>query len=155
MNRTFVFSLPILALCAALTACSKPDYETLSGDSGRFSDLHGRWLFVNYWAEWCKPCLKELPALKAFNEQYAKQAAVLTVNFDGPDRDQLSAQVKKLSVEVPVLLSDPAAQLGIDRPQGLPTTFVFDPQGKFVTKLEGEQTIETLAAVIAAKPAQP
>lgn len=139
-----------VALCALLAACSKnkPDYETLDGTSGRFSDLHGRWVFVNYWAEWCKPCLKELPALKAFNDQYRQQAVVLTVNFDGAADAALRDQVQRLKIEVPVLLSDPAAQLGIQRPMGLPTTYVFDPQGKLSTKLEGEQTVESLAAAI-------
>jgi thiol-disulfide isomerase/thioredoxin len=158
MIRTLFRTPPIvaLALCAALAGCSKPaDYETLSGDSGRFSDLHGRWVFVNYWAEWCKPCIKEMPELKAFSDQYAQQAAVLTVNFDGPDRARLAEQVKKLNVQVPVLVADPAALLGIEKPLGLPSTYVFDAQGKFVTKLEGEQTVASLAAVMAQAPAQP
>lgn len=157
-----------VALSSLLTACGKgpdsgtaksadktaPEYETLDGKSGRFSDLHGRWVFVNYWAEWCKPCLKELPALKAFNEQYSQQAVVLTVNFDGVTDAVLREQVQRLKIEVPVLLSDPATRLGIERPMGLPTTYVFDPQGKLATKLEGEQTLESLAAAItAATPA--
>lgn len=145
-----------VALCSLLAACSKskPDYETLDGTSGRFSDLHGRWVLVNYWAEWCKPCLKELPALKAFNEQYSEQAVVLTVNFDGAADATLRDQVQRLKIEVPVLLADPATRLGIQPPMGLPTTYVFDPQGKFSTKLEGEQTLESLAAAItAAAPA--
>lgn len=148
-------SLGTVALCSLLAACNQgtPEYETLDGSSGRFSDLHGRWLFVNYWAEWCKPCLKELPALKAFNDQYGQQAVVLTVNFDGAADATLREQVRRLNIEVPVLLSDPATRLGIQRPLGLPTTYVFDPQGKFATRLEGEQTLESLAAAIAAPPA--
>lgn len=151
---TFFFTL---ALCSLLAACSKgkPEYETLDGSSGRFSDLHGRWVFVNYWAEWCKPCLKELPALKAFNDQYRHQAVVLTVNFDGVAAATLREQVQRLKIEVPVLLSDPATLLGIQRPMGLPTTYVFDPQGNFATKLEGEQTLESLAAALAGATSAP
>jgi thiol-disulfide isomerase/thioredoxin len=139
-------------LCFALNACSKPDhepdFETLSGDKGRFVELHGRWLLVNYWAEWCKPCIKELPELKKFSDQYAKTAQIFAVNFDGASGDDLREQVRKLNVQVPVLLADPAPLLGIERPTGLPTTYVFNPEGKFVTKLEGEQTVATLAAAI-------
>lgn len=146
VNRAFF--LPFALLCA-LSACgAKPDYETVNGDSGRFADLHGRWVFVNYWAEWCKPCLKELPALKAFQDQYAKEAVVLAVNFDGPPLSQLRQQIAKLNVQVPVLTIDPSAQLGIDRPQGLPATYVFDPEGKLVARLDGEQTVESLAAAM-------
>jgi thiol-disulfide isomerase/thioredoxin len=137
------------ALLIALSACgTKPDFETLDGDSGRFSDYRGRWVLVNYWAEWCKPCIVELPELKKFSDTHAGQAVVLTVNFDGADGDTLREQVRKLNIEVPVLLNDPAPLLGIERPQGLPTTFVFDPQGKLTATLAGEQTAESLAAAI-------
>jgi thiol-disulfide isomerase/thioredoxin len=154
--------------CILLGACSKPvntsdhasaqtgdhptEYETLSGDKGRFANLHGRWLLVNYWAEWCRPCIKELPELKSFNDQYAKTAQIFAVNFDGASGDELREQVQKLNVLVPVLLNDPAAVLGIERPTGLPTTYVFNPEGQFVTKLEGEQTVATLAAAIGQTP---
>ena len=148
--------LTAILLCTTLAACgSKPDYETLSGETGRFKDYHGRWLLVNYWAEWCKPCIKEMPELKNFSDQYAQTAAVVTVNFDGASGETLQQQVRKLNIQVPVLLNDPAPLLGIERPLGLPTTYVFNPDGKFVTRLEGEQTVATLAAAIAPSNAHP
>ena len=169
MNR---LHLTGLLVCVALSACNKSEptperstksatehtpaqadeYATLSGDKGRFTDLRGRWLLVNYWAEWCRPCIKELPELKNFSDQYAASAQIFAVNFDGASGDDLREQVQKLNVLVPVLIADPAVQLGIERPAGLPTTYVFNPEGKLVTKLEGEQTVATLAAAIGKTP---
>jgi thiol-disulfide isomerase/thioredoxin len=149
MNVPVKRLLLLPALLIALSACgTKPDFETLDGDSGRFSDYRGRWVLVNYWAEWCKPCIAEMPELKKFSDAHAAQAVVLTVNFDGAAGDVLREQVRKLNIEVPVLVNDPAALLGIERPQGLPTTFVFDPQGKLAATLAGEQTAASLAAAI-------
>lgn len=144
-----------LLSCAALAGCAKPDYQTLDGESGRFSDHRGRWMLVNYWAEWCKPCIKEMPELKAFSDQHRDDAVIFTVNFDGATGDELLSQVKKLGIEVPVLTADPALLLGIERPTGLPTTYIFGPDGKLAARLEGEQTAASLTAALVATPATP
>lgn len=144
-----------LLSCATLAGCSKPDYQTIDGESGRFSDFRGRWLLVNYWAEWCKPCIKEMPELKTFSDQHRSDAALLTVNFDGATGAELAAQVQKLGIKVPVLTADPAQLLGIGRPTGLPTTYVFSPDGKLAARLEGEQTAASLAAALTPRTGNP
>lgn len=140
---------PIILLCGLLSACGKPDYHTVDGGSGRFADLQGRWLLVNYWAEWCEPCLKEIPELNRFAQQYGDRATVLAVNFDGKQGDELRQQAAKLKFAFPVLLEDPAARLGYRRPEALPSTFVFGPDGKLRQVLQGEQTAASLLEAIA------
>ena len=143
-------------VCVALSACGgKPDYQTTTGASGQFRDLQGRWLLINYWAEWCKPCLAELPELNRFNHEFASKAAVFAVNFDGVQGEQLQQQVARLGIEIPVLNEDPSAKLGFKRPEVLPTTYVFSPDGKLQQILQGEQTFATLAAAIQPAPAKP
>lgn len=145
----------ILLCCLALSGCGKPDYHTLAGDSGRFDDLQGRWLLINYWAEWCKPCIEELPELAAFGKEHAGQAVVFAVNFDGPSEELLRKQAEKLNIEIPVLLEDPAPRLGYERPQALPSTYVFGPDGKLRQVLQGAQTSASLAAAIQSDAGQP
>lgn len=145
----------ILLCCFALGACSKPDYHTLDGGSGRFDDLRGQWVLINYWAEWCKPCIEELPELAEFHRDHAGKAVVLAVNFDGPNEQLLRQQAEKLQIEVPVLLGDPAPTLGYERPQALPSTFVFGPDGKLRQVLQGAQTIASLEAAIQDGTSQP
>jgi thiol-disulfide isomerase/thioredoxin len=135
-------------ICVILNACGKADYYTADGASGRFADLRGKWLFINYWAEWCKPCIKEMPELNNFQHQFNTSATVLGVNYDGASGDQLQQQIKKLQIEFGVLQQDPAIPLGYQRPDALPTTFVFNPQGKLTAMLVGPQSAETLAAAM-------
>ncbi|HET8711712.1 MAG TPA: TlpA disulfide reductase family protein [Spongiibacteraceae bacterium] len=144
--------LIIVTCMGLLSACSKPDYHTADGGSGRFADARGKWLLINYWAEWCKPCLKEMPELRRFQQQYADKALLLTVNYDGAQGQALQQQIAKIGIKLPVLLEDPAARLGTSRPDVLPTTLIFDPQGKLHETLQGEQTLDTLAAAIGAQP---
>ena len=64
MKRILSLSLII----TTLAGCSKPDYLLFDGSSGSLEDLNGKWLVINYWADWCPPCIKELPELSSFYE---------------------------------------------------------------------------------------
>ena len=44
--------------------------------------LKGQWVVINYWARWCKPCVKEIPELNKLNQQHT-DITVLGVNYDG------------------------------------------------------------------------
>lgn len=145
----------IALLCGALGACGKTDYQTLDGSSGRFDDLHGRWLLINYWASWCAPCIKEIPELIRFQQQYGATARVFTVNFDGLAGAKLQRQATELNLQLPVLLNDPATRLGYQRPEALPSTYVFGPDGRLVQVLQGEQTVASLAAAIGSAATNP
>ncbi len=144
--------LAALLLTTLVAACSgssgDPDYTTLQGESGRFADLKGRWFLINYWAEWCKPCITELPELNEFQQHYGEQATMFVVNFDGIDRDALTIQAERFGIETPALLQDPAPLLGYERPKALPSTFIFGPDGKLRQVLQGPQTVASLAAAI-------
>lgn len=133
-----------LALAAAFTlsACGVDQ----PGDNGfSVADYNGRWLVVNYWAEWCKPCIKEIPELNALDAKYP-QVAVVGVNFDGETGDVLRQQIDRLGIAFPVLGEEPSAALGVPLPSVLPATFIFDPDGKLAHSLVGPQTLESLAA---------
>ena len=76
--------------------------------------------------------------------EHADTLQVFGVNFDQPDGEQIQEQVARMKIEFPVYLIDPAAALGITKPEVLPTTFIFDPQGKLHSTLVGPQTEESL-----------
>jgi len=137
--------LSILALALALAACSSPEE---AGDNTvqrlNLPDYQGRWLVVNYWAEWCTPCIKEIPELNRLDQRYA-QVAVLGVDFDGNTGIELQSRVDKLGIAFPTLLEDPSTQLGIPKPSVLPTTLIIDPDGRLSNTLVGPQTLASLA----------
>jgi thiol-disulfide isomerase/thioredoxin len=105
--------------------------------------LQGQWVVINYWAQWCAPCIKEIPELNRLDQDYA-QVTVVGVNYDGTNGHELELQRQKLGVTFASLESDPAAQLGIPRPVVLPTTLILDPTGRLVATLIGPQTLASL-----------
>ena len=136
----------VAAIVASLLVACSGDNES-SGNTLRslnMADYQGRWLVINYWAKWCKPCIKEIPELNALDAHYP-QVTVLGVNYDGARGPELQQQVDKLGVAFPTLLTEPSAQLGVQLPGVLPTTLVLNPDGKLVQTLVGPQTLESLA----------
>lgn len=132
-----------LLLVLTLSACA-PAEEPAS--KLQLTSLRGQWVFINYWATWCKPCIQEIPELNRLGEQYP-DITVLGVNYDGVSGAELAQQVQELDIAFAILDEDPANQLGVARPVVLPTTLVLDPTGALSATLVGPQTLESLALV--------
>jgi thiol-disulfide isomerase/thioredoxin len=125
----------------SLLACANKEAAV---PASTLEELRGQWVVINYWAEWCKPCIVEIPQLNALDAQYP-QVTVLGVNYDGASGAELEQQRQQLGVTFASMEADPAAQLGIPRPVVLPTTLILDPTGQLVATLLGPQTLQSLA----------
>ncbi len=129
-----------LALLFLLSACEPAD-SSFDIDSYR-----GKWLVINYWAEWCTPCIKEIPALNKLQEDYRGDITVAAVNADGLEAEALQSTSQRFGIRYEVLEKDPADALRLATPAALPTTYIFDPRGEMRAKLVGPQTAETILA---------
>lgn len=74
---------------------------------------------INFWASWCKPCIKEMPYFEKINSEFSSQKVkVLLVSLDF--RNQLEKKLipfinqKNLKSEV-IMLNDPDANSWINR----------------------------------------
>ena len=137
-----------LALTLILLACGASEPARPKAD---LESLRGQWLVINYWAQWCHPCIAEIPELNALDQQF-EHVTVLGVNYDGARGDDLARQERELGVEFSNMAEDPAAQLGIPRPVVLPTTLILDPTGKLTKTLIGPQTLQSLTDAINPTP---
>ena len=64
---------------------------------------------VNFWATWCRPCIKELPAFEKLTAGYSdKKVKVLLVSLDFPDKidSQVVPFLEKNNIQSQVLLLD-------------------------------------------------
>ncbi|MEX2488981.1 MAG: TlpA disulfide reductase family protein [Pseudomonadales bacterium] len=138
----------LIAIAGLLAGCEGPDSSDTAGAGHRLEEFQGKWLFINYWATWCAPCVHEIPELNKLSEEHADELAVYGVNFDGPTGEERHRQIEKMNIEFPVFREDPYERFGYERPQVLPSTFVFSPEGEHVETLIGAQTEESLLAVM-------
>ena len=144
--KTKYFFLTYLILI--VSSCSEPDYRLVDGSYGKLDDFLGRWLIVNYWADWCPPCIKEMPELENFYNDNEDRALVLTYNFDRLEGEELQSQIIRFGVNVPSILTDPGILFGWEAPPSLPATYIINPEGILIHTLIGPQTQESLEALI-------
>ena len=144
--KTKYFFLTYLILI--VSSCSEPDYRLVDGSSGKLDDFLGRWLIVNYWADWCPPCIKEMPELENFYNDNEDRALVLTYNFDRLEGEELQSQIVRFGVNVPSILTDPGILFGWEAPPSLPATYIINPEGILIHTLIGPQTQGSLEALI-------
>lgn len=115
--------------------------HTSEGDIA-FASLKGKWVFINYWASWCHPCLDEIPVLNRFYALHKQEGiALFAVNFD----TELTYG-SKLNIKYPQIIEDPAQILHLGDVQSLPMTFVFNPNGQLYDVIHGGQTMVSLNA---------
>ena len=124
--------------------CSQPDLLTNENKKVYLDDLKGKWILINYWADWCPPCIKEIPELNKLNSQFGDQVSVFLFNFDRLEGVELRKQLLKIKAEIPSLISDPQLIYNYDVPDALPVTFVIDKDGKLSMTLKGPQTLEEM-----------
>ena len=120
-----------------------PDTVFHDPDGGEMSlaDFRGVPVLVNLWASWCAPCIKELPTLETLEQAQAAdgQLGVIAVSQDMAPKSSVDAFLADKGLGRFAAFHDPkmalSAALGT---QVLPTTLLFDRQGREVWRYVGD-----------------
>ena len=103
---------------------------------------------INYWAYWCGPCVRELPALETLSEAYAGQGVmVLGISDEEYEADNRTI-MKQTGVKYPCLryTEDFDAYLNTGY---IPTTIRVDSQGKVLGEaLVGSRSYDDWASIV-------
>jgi thiol-disulfide isomerase/thioredoxin len=102
-------------------------------------DFAGKVLLVNFWATWCAPCVKEMPALDRLNAKLGgKDFEVIAVNQERNGPKIAKPFADKQGWKLPLYL-DPATAFYRDaKLAGLPTTLIIGRDGKELGRVAGE-----------------
>jgi len=147
--KKHLFAISLLLTLLLLGCSQRVSFKDTKGQNINFRQLHGKWVFINYWATWCAPCREEIPELNQFYEKHKDHnAIVIGVNFDGLQQPALNKAIATFNITFPVLVKNPAEKLRLSLITVVPTTFVLDPHGKLVAKLTGPQTELSLQQVM-------
>ncbi len=127
--------------------------KDLSGKEHRLTDYQGKWVLVNYWATWCPSCLDEMPDFVSLYEQRkAKDLVVLGVAVDYKNEREVRHFVDDMLVSYPIILGTPKIFAQFGNPQVLPTTLIYNPQGKLVKVKRGLVTKQSIELLMLSSP---
>jgi tetratricopeptide (TPR) repeat protein len=111
----------------------------------------GKPALINFWAPWCKPCVKELPVLKRLSDHYRDQVGFHGVSVEMKDLDSVRSSIKRFSLDYDQTIADTILLESFFGPGGsaaLPATFLFDATGALVRAFRRPVDESDLHAVI-------
>ena len=117
-----------------LVGSQRPDFTLadVEGTQHKVSEWDGKVLIVNFWATWCPPCRREIPAFIALQEKYEQQGfTIVGVALDS--KQAAIDYVDPMGINYPILIADTDG-IAISQEYGnklgvLPYTVIVDRQG--------------------------
>jgi len=108
----------------------------------------GKYVFLDFWASWCKPCHEELPYLQKLTDKYGdeEKLVLIGISLDRSKKPFLQ-YVKKHDIEWPNIYDRKtegsiAALYGV---KSIPFTVLIGPDGRVIaTKLRGETMLKDI-----------
>ena len=136
------------------------------GDAFRFPAVEGsvpantgqeRFLWLNLWATWCKPCIEEMPMIASWQQKLAAEGKAIDVQFVSVDEDAAAVPAFRaqhpnapasLHIADPKALAPLISELGLDSGAGLPI-HVFVEKGSRVRCVRAGAVTESHYAIVA------
>jgi len=109
--------------------------------------LRGRPVVLNFFASWCEPCTREMPALQAVAERYRGRVQFVGVTFND-SRDNARKALERAGVTYPAAFDAKSTLVDDYGVRGLPTTFFIGSDGNLVERKDGEFSEVQLRTVV-------
>ncbi len=133
-------------------------FTALDGTAINLADYRGKVVLVDFWATWCVPCLKAMPALKAaYAEFHDRGFDIIGISLDD-DKDKLTSYLEKEGITWPQFFdgkgweNEFATQLGIE---AIPATFLIGPDGTIIATDPTESALKATLAELLPVPEAP
>ena len=139
LSVTLIGNINLLAAQSSLLNRPAPEFvrTDLNGRRVDLKALRGKVVLLNFWASWCGPCQIELPKFQSWQRTYGSAGLqVLTVSMDDSDAPARSV-VRKLHLDLPVMMGDERLGREYGGILGLPVTFLINRDGTIADRVEG------------------
>ena len=113
------------------------NYENQKGGKTSLESLKGKYVYIDVWATWCGPCIKEIPSLQKVEEQFqGKNIVFVSISIDNNnDREKWTNLVNKKELSGIQLLADKEWDSKFIKEyniQGIPRFILIDANGNIV-----------------------
>jgi thiol-disulfide isomerase/thioredoxin len=152
--------IPIEGLVEIPNRLIAPEFSWLeeANNSGSLANYKGQVVYINFWALWCEPCVKELPFISDIksNHQQKDLLNILLINFDQGEKEIENAKsfVSNISSQLQSVYGQSQVFLKHFPTEVLPMHIIIDKKGRLAAKFYGdildkkEQVIQILNTLL-------
>jgi len=105
------------------------ELNDIDGNPFRLAQKKGRWAFVHFWASWCGPCRREMPAIQRMVEKLEASSLVFAIVNTAENEDTVFTFLGLLAPDIVPLMDLDGLVTEAWKPRGLPSTYLVDPAG--------------------------
>ena len=116
-----------------------PDFvftDLTTGRNMKLSDLRDKPVYLNFWATWCPPCVKELPHIQAKYEQYKDKINFVAISLDG-EQEAPAQFIPSRGYTFPVGYGNEREISRAYNVEAIPMSFIIDTNGVVKAKIVG------------------
>lgn len=161
-NRKYLSNLPrkaALLLALAFSFAVSPsiqaadDWKLKDKDGARYqlSALKGKWVLVNFWAPWCPVCLSEMPDLNSLQKKH-QDLQIIGIAVMYKSKREVMNVVQTHPVSYPIVMGNEDTASDFGEIRGMPTSFLYSPEGKLVGRHDGPLTQSEVELAIQGSP---
>jgi len=118
--------------------------DALSGERIALADYQGKIVVLNFWANWCAPCLREMPNLERIHKKYHQRGVQVIGVAVVSNESDVPQKVIQTGVTYPILFGNKRLIAQYGSFSDLPTTFIIDEKGNILRQLSGSSDYKTL-----------
>lgn len=106
----------VAALCTVPVAAAAPprpgqpapafDVRTIDNKPLKLAKLHGKPVYLDFFASWCAPCREETPEIIKLSKQYRKRGLTVIGLDDNESKDRAQGFSDQFKVPFPVVIAD-------------------------------------------------
>jgi thiol-disulfide isomerase/thioredoxin len=111
-------------------------YPNIEGDTVNLEGFKGKYIYVDVWATWCGPCIRELPFLEKLQEEYAGKNIVfisISIDKDQNSWEQMVAEKEMKGVQLIANKGWKAAICDAYAINSIPRFLLIDREGKIIS----------------------
>ncbi len=112
------------------------DFKLVDGTTLNSSNFEGKVTVVNYWATWCGPCVREIPAFNKISKEKSDEVQFVGISLDNK-LNAVHQFFNRLQIEYPVTHGDLRLTELTGPIRSIPTTLFFDREGNYAGKVVG------------------
>jgi thiol-disulfide isomerase/thioredoxin len=118
-------------------------WELVDGSTLQAEALAGKVTVVNYWATWCGPCVREIPAFNKVANELEDEVVLVGISLDR-NVSAVHQFLQRQPIDYPIAHGDLRLTQFSGTVNSIPTTLFFDSRGQYAGKVVGAMSEQQL-----------